>query len=219
VTIAGSVPERGETDNLAPGFVIRKGCQKETARRMALSYCALVRAGGLHPVHTRYHGEEYGFPVREEARLFERLVLEINQAGLSWETILKRQEGFRQAYHGFDVERVAAYTDEDVDRLLSDVGIIRNRLKVNAAIENARRLRRLRETYGSFADWLDRQHPRPRDEWVKVFRKTFVFTGGEIVNEFLVSTGYLPGAHDNDCPCLDRIQALRPPWAHAIPVP
>jgi DNA-3-methyladenine glycosylase I len=181
---------------------------------MALSYCAAVRAGGLHPVHTRYHDEEYGFPIRNDAPLFERLVLEINQAGLSWETILKRYEGFRRAYDGFDIDRVAAYAEEDTARLLSDAGIIRNRLKVNAAIENARRLRRLREEYGSFADWLDQHHPNPRDEWVKIFRKVFVFTGGEIVNEFLISTGYLPGAHDEDCPLFAEIQALHPPWAN-----
>jgi DNA-3-methyladenine glycosylase I len=180
---------------------------------MSLSYCTLVRAGGLHLVHTAYHNEEYGFPLRDDARLFERLVLEINQAGLSWETILKRQEGFRQAYDAFDIDRVAAYTENDVARLLSDATIIRNRLKINAAIENARRLRRLKEEYNSFAGWLDQHHPRSRDEWVAVFRKTFVFTGGEIVNEFLVSTGYLPGAHDEDCPVFAEIRALSPPWA------
>ena len=164
------------------------------------------------PFHGPYHDEEYGFPVDDDDRLFERLILEINQAGLSWLTILKKQEGFRKAYEGFAIERVAAYGEEDRERLLSDAGIIRNRLKVNAAIENARRIQRLRSEFGSFRDWLDAHHPMSLEEWRKLFKRTFLFTGGEIVREFLLSTGYLPGAHDRSCPVFDRIAALNPPW-------
>lgn len=170
-----------------------------------MSYCAAVRQGGLGPEHARYHDEEYGFPVDCDNRLFERLVLEINQAGLSWTTILKKQENFRAAYSGFDVDAVAAYGEADVAKLLADAGIIRNRLKVNAAIENARRIVGLRGQYGSFKGWLDAHHPREKADWVKLFKETFVFTGGEIVGEFLVSTGYLPGAHDEDCPVFAAI--------------
>jgi len=101
-----------------------------------MSYCD---AASL-PYHGPYHNEEYGFPVRSDHALFERLMLEINQAGLSWLTILKKRDGFRLAYHGFDVDRVARYGARDRARLLKDPGIIRNRLKVNAAIENARRI-------------------------------------------------------------------------------
>lgn len=140
-------------------------------------------------------------------------MLEINQAGLSWLTILKKREGFRSAYDGFDIERVASYGEADRARLLQDPGIIRNRLKVGAAIENARRLLALRESHGSFAAWLDAHHPLPRAEWQKLFRKTFVFTGGEIVGEFLLSTGYLPGAHHAGCPVLARVRAAGAPWA------
>jgi DNA-3-methyladenine glycosylase I len=173
------------------------------------SYCD---AAGL-PFHGPYHDTEYGFPVRDDEALFERLCLEINQAGLSWLTILKKREGFRRAYDAFNLERVAAYGEEDVARLLADAGIIRNRLKVNAAIENARRILGLRETHGSFAGWLDAHHPLTLDEWRRLFKRTFVFTGGEIVNEMLVSTGYLPGAHRPQCPVYARILALDPPWA------
>jgi DNA-3-methyladenine glycosylase I len=172
------------------------------------SYCELAD----HQFHGPYHNTEYGFPVRDDNALFERLVLEINQAGLSWLTILKKREGFRRAYDGFDLERVAAYTQADVDRLLADAGIIRNRLKVNAAIENARRILRLRDEFGSFAGWLDAHHPLTRDEWKRLFKKTFVFTGGEIVNELLVSAGYLPGAHVESCPVYQRILELGPAW-------
>ena len=140
-------------------------------------------------------------------------MLEINQAGLSWLTILKKREGFRRAYDGFRLERVAAYGDADRARLLADPAIVRNRLKVNAAVENAGRILRLREEHGSFAAWLDAHHPLPRPEWQKLFRRTFVFTGGEIVGEFLLSTGYLPGAHRESCPVYARVLAAGPAWA------
>ena len=179
---------------------------------MATSYCEFVQSGKAHPIHVAYHDHDYGFPLRDDAALFERFVLEINQAGLSWETILKKQAAFRAAYDGFDVDRVAAYTDADTARLLGDAGIIRNRLKVAAAVENARRLVALRGEFGSFAGWLDHHQPLPKDAWVRLFKATFRFMGGEIVGEFLMSTGYLPGAHDETCPVVARIRAQNPPW-------
>src|SRR6185437_6822285 len=148
----------------------------------------------------------------DDGVLFERLVLEINQAGLSWLTILKKRAAFTAAFADWDVERVAGFGESDVERLLGDAGIIRNRLKIGAAIENARRIRALRETHGSFAAWLDRHHPLDKAEWVKLFRRTFTFTGGEIVGEFLMSLGYLPGAHVRACPVYDRVLAQKPPW-------
>jgi DNA-3-methyladenine glycosylase I len=166
-----------------------------------------------HPFHGPYHDNEYGFPLRDDAALLERLALEINQAGLSWLTILKKKDNFQRAFHGFDVDTVAAYGERDRARLLSDEGIIRNRLKVDAVIENARRIVELRTSHGSFAGWLDAHHPLAKAEWVKLFRKTFRFTGGEIVNEFLMSTGYLPGAHLETCPVYARVLARDPAWA------
>jgi DNA-3-methyladenine glycosylase I len=145
--------------------------------------------------------------------LFGRLILEINQAGLSWETILKKEAAFREAYGQFDIAKVAAYTEADRERLLQDAGIIRNRLKINAAIENAQTILKLQVEYGSFRQWLEQQHPKSKEEWVKLFRKTFRFTGGEIVNEFLMSIGYLPGAHDASCPVYRKIMKLHPRWA------
>ncbi|TWI00341.1 DNA-3-methyladenine glycosylase I [Luteimonas cucumeris] len=172
-------------------------------------YCDIAPG---HPIHGPYHDTEYGFPQHDEAVLFERLVLEINQAGLSWETILRKRDGFRRAYHGFDVDRVAGYGEQDRERLLGDVGIIRNRLKVDAAIHNAKVVQQLRATHGGFAAWLDAQHPLSKAEWVKLFKKTFRFTGGEITGEFLMSLGYLPGAHRADCPAMKRIVRLKPGW-------
>ena len=92
-------------------------------------------------------------------------------------------------------------------------GIIRNRLKVDAAIENARRLVALRDAHGSFAAWLEAHHPLKKPEWVKLFKEIFRFTGGEITGEFLISTGYLPGAHVRICPVYSRVLRLDPPWA------
>jgi DNA-3-methyladenine glycosylase I len=169
------------------------------------------------PFHGPYHEMEYGFPLRDDNQLFERLILEINQAGLSWLTILKKREGFQQAYDQFDIKKVAAYEEEDRQRLLNDAGIIRNRLKVNAAIENAKRILEIQDEYGSFAAWLDRHHPLSKEAWVKLFKKNFRFTGGEIVGEFLMSTGYLPGAHAADCPVYGQVAALNPPWMQAQP--
>jgi len=176
---------------------------------MAQTYCDIAPG---HEWHGPYHDTEYGFPLRGDAELFERLVLEINQAGLSWLTILKKREAFRKAYSGFDVETVSRYGARETRRLLADAGIIRNRLKVEAAIHNARQVLALRTPHGGFAAWLDAHHPRPKAEWVALFKQTFRFTGGEIVGEFLLSTGYLPGAHDLDCPTYKRILTLNPPW-------
>jgi DNA-3-methyladenine glycosylase I len=173
------------------------------------SYCDIAPGD---PWHGPYHDREYGFPIRSDSGLFERLALEINQAGLSWLTILKKREGFRRAFESFDLQHVASYGAREKRRLLSDPGIIRNRLKVEAVIENAGRLLSLRESHDSFARWLDANHPRSREEWRKLFKKTFVFTGGEIVGEFLISTGYLPGAHRRSCPVFQKVVRRRPPW-------
>jgi DNA-3-methyladenine glycosylase I len=172
------------------------------------SYCD---AAG-QPFHGPYHDTEYGFPLHTDAQLFERLALEINQAGLSWLTILKKKDAFHRAFDGFDIDVVANYGDADRARLLADASIIRNRLKVDAVIDNGRTLVGIREEYGSFESWLGAHHPLPKDEWVRLFRSTFRFTGGEIVGEFLMSTGWLPGAHRADCPVFERIAALDPPW-------
>jgi len=176
------------------------------------SYCDSAPG---HPFHGPYHDTEYGFPTTEESVLFERLVLEINQAGLSWLTILKKRAAFHAAFDGFDVDRVADFAEEDRARLLSDASIIRNRLKVNAAIENAGRVRAMRDSHGGFKAWLDEHHPMPKADWVKLFKKTFLFTGGEITGEFLMSTGYLPGAHVPDCPIHKKLERLQPPWMAA----
>ena len=180
------------------------------------SYCEYLREHPEDTLNKLYHDNEYGFPLTEDAALLERLAQEINQAGLSWTLILKRKDNFHMAFEGFEVDKVAAYREQEVARLLNDAGIIRNRLKVNAVIENARRIQGLRVEFGSFKGWLDAHHPLSLEDWTKLFKKTFVFTGGEIVKEFLVSSGYLPGAHDHDCPVYWQIARLQPAWTRGM---
>ena len=181
-----------------------------------MSYCHVIE--NLQPeerkaLHKKYHDNHYGFPIHDDNELFGRLILEINQAGLSWETILKKEASFRAAYSNFDIEKVAAYTETDRERLLNDAGIIRNKLKINAAIENAKTIIELQKQFGSFEKWLQHHHPKTKDEWVKIFKKTFRFTGGEIVNEFLMSIGYLPGAHSPNCHIYNIVLEHKPLWS------
>lgn len=179
-----------------------------------MSYCNAIESltGERQALHRAYHDQHYGFPIHDDNELFGRLIMEINQAGLSWETILRKEAGFRKAYDNFDIQKVAAYTDSQRERLLSDAGIIRNRLKINATIENAKTILSLQQEYGSFEKWLECHHPKTLPEWVRLFKKTFKFTGGEIVNEFLMSIGYLPGAHTADCRIYDEVLKKNPLW-------
>jgi DNA-3-methyladenine glycosylase I len=183
-------------------------------RLKSMSYCTAIQtmSDDRQELHRRYHDRAYGFPIHDDNELFCRLILEINQAGLSWETILKKETSFRKAYSNFNIKKVAAYTAVDRKRLMENPGVIRNRLKINAAIENARTILKLQKEYGSFEMWLEAHFPRSKEEWVKLFKQTFRFTGGEIVNEFLVSIGYLPGAHDVDCAIYRKAARAKPRW-------
>lgn len=176
------------------------------------TYCEAVATMERDNVHVHYHDFEYGFPILNDNELFARLVLEINQAGLSWTTILSKKENFFRAFDNFDIHLVANYTEEKIGELLKNEGIIRNRLKIESVIDNAGRIRQIQKEYESFKNWLDHHHPKSREEWVKLFKKTFRFTGGEIVNEFLLSTGYLKGAHTETCPIYDKVIKQNPAW-------
>ncbi|TAD87896.1 MAG: DNA-3-methyladenine glycosylase I, partial [Alphaproteobacteria bacterium] len=149
-------------------------------------YCAFAQG---HPVHGPYHDHEYGVPSADETVLFERLCLEIFQAGLSWELVLKRRSGMREALDGFSVDSVAAYDAARLEALMADSRVVRNRLKLAALVHNAQVIQSLR------------------------FKRTFRFTGGEITGEFLLSLGYLPGAHASDCPA--PAARVATPWRTA----
>jgi len=178
-----------------------------------MTYCEYIStiSGEQMNLHKEYHDNHYGFPLNSDDELFERLMFEINQAGLNWILILKKQYNFRKAFDNFDIDKVAVYGENDRLRLMNDAGIIRNRLKINAAIENAKAIQGIKKESGSFSRWLDDNSLTISSlpEWTKLFKKTFKFTGGEIVNEFLMSTGYLPGAHAPDCPVYDRIRKIK----------
>lgn len=167
------------------------------------SYCEYV----LHiedkkDVDKVYHDTQYGVRIEDDNELFCRLVMEINQAGLSWRTILLKEKNFRNAYHDFDIKKVAKYGEKDFNRLMHDTGIIRNRLKIRAATHNAKKLVEIQKEHGSFRNFLNSRAEEVGDDkhaWVKEFKKQFTFVGGEIVGEFLMSIGMLPGAHDKKC--------------------
>ncbi len=165
------------------------------------SYCSFARACDNH--HKEHHDTEHGFPPKDDDDIFRRLVLEISQAGLSFDTVLKKK---KEIYKQFSsIQKVARFNDKKIEQLMKNPGIIRNRLKTEAIIHNAKKIKQLQKQYGSFKAWLHMHHPKTKAQWIKIFKKTFRFTGPEIVNEFLMSLGYLPGAHDNDCPILKKI--------------
>ena len=143
------LPNKSRNRNIPPS--IRLTDLSDLPDHPTMYYCDIAPG---HPWHGPYHDREYGFPIRRDNQLFGRLILEINQAGLSWLTILKKREAFRKAYDKYDVERVAGYGARDRRRLMADAGIIRNRLKIDAAIANAARILELRESHGSFHRWL-----------------------------------------------------------------
>ena len=183
-----------------------------------MNYCEFIAAlpSDTDNPNKHYHDKQYGFPISDDNELFGRLVLEINQAGLSWTLMLKKQQAFRAAFKDFDIDAVAAFDEADIERLLADAGIVRNRLKINAAIYNARQIKRLQQKYGSFKHWLDTNHPLDKAGWVKLFKKHFKFVGGEIVGEFLMSTGYLSGAHIESCPVYQGVLECRPKWTEVV---
>lgn len=187
----------------------------EQIKQPITSYCDYIESmkdDEIKELNRNYHDCQYGYPIHDDNELFGRLILEINQAGLSWNTILKKQSNFRKAYDGFDIARIANYGEAERARLLSDGSIIRNRLKVDAVIYNAKAITALIKEYGSFENWLNSNHPRTKDEWIKLFKKHFKFVGDEIVGEFLISSGYLKGAHKESCPIYSKVLEANPKW-------
>lgn len=177
-----------------------------------MSYCTFCVQREPTDLHKIYHDQHYGYPIESDDELFGRLILEINQAGLSWNTILVKQENFRIAFDNFSISKIASYDEDKIQNLLEDSGIIRNKLKINSVIHNAAVILQIKEDSGSFRQWLDKNHPKSKEEWTKLFKKTFKFVGGEIVNEFLMSTGYLKGAHDETCEVYSKVKDSKPKW-------
>ena len=184
---------------------------------------------GSDPLYRAYHDDEWGVPVHDDQRLFAFLVLEGAQAGLSWLTILKKRENYRKAFHAFDCERIARYTDADVARLLADAGIVRNRLKIASAIRNARSVLAIQEAYGSLAAYLWRYVdgvPR-QNAWGSMAeipartelsdamsrdlkKRGFKFVGSTICYAFMQAVGMV-NDHTTDCYRHQEIRALAQP--------
>ena len=179
------------------------------------SYCAAVASGKFNARHKDYHDNFYGFPETEDNALFGRLLMEINQAGLSWDTVLNKADSIKAAYANFDIAQVANFSSADIERLLENPGIIRMRKKIEAAIYNAQQIQFLQKEYGSFYQWIDAQNPQKEEDWIKCFKKKFKFTGKEITKEFLMGIGYLKGAHVPECPCYDKVLKSQPKWLEA----
>lgn len=172
---------------------------------------------GDDPLYIDYHDHEWGAPEHDDRKLFEMLILEGAQAGLSWITVLKKRENYRRAFDSFDPVRVAAYTDEDVERLLGDAGIIRNRLKINSAIRNARSFLEVQAEFGSFDDYIwgfvDGQPIQNRWSSLKELpakttlsdtiskdlkKRGFNFVGSTIIYAHMQATGMV-NDHTTDC--------------------
>ncbi len=166
-------------------------------------YCNYVsKLKDENDVDKIYHDNHYGVRIEDDNELFGRLIMEINQAGLSWRTILIKEKGFRNAYNNFDIKKVAKYNEKDFLRLMSDIKIIRNKLKINAAIYNAQEIIKIQKEFGSFRKFLDfhaKENKNNKNLWLKLFKKYFKFVGGEIVGEFLLSLDMLSGNHDKNC--------------------
>lgn len=177
------------------------------------SYCSAVAAKQYSSLHSVYHDTEYGFPVTNDDALFGRLLLEINQAGLSWDTVLKKKDSLRKAYADFSIETIAQFTEKDINNLLANPGVIRMRKKIEAIIYNANIVLKLQKEAGSFAKWISDQNIENKEDGVKIFKKHFRFTGNEITNEFLMGTGYLKGAHEPTCPIYNEVIKAKPQWA------
>lgn len=173
----------------------------------------LVRCGwcGDDPLYIKYHDDEWGKPVTDDRTLFEFLILESAQAGLSWITILKRREGYRKAFAGFDPEKVARFDDADVERLMNDTGIIRNRLKIRGAINGAKLFQEIQRERGSFYNYImsfipdgkpmrnapatlgDIPASTPLSDAISKYmkRRGFTFFGSTICYAFLQATGFI----------------------------
>lgn len=181
-----------------------------------MSYCEFTKDLDENQLDRKYHDQRYGFPTTSDDELFGRLILEINQAGLSWSLMLKKEENFKKAFDDFKIQKVADYNSNKIDELMNNVGIIRNKRKIEAVIYNAKKIVEIQKKNGSFSLWLDQYLGYSLQEWTRLFKNNFKFTGEKIVEEFLMSTGYLKGAHKENCPVYNEILKREPKWLRDI---
>ncbi|MAW08763.1 MAG: DNA-3-methyladenine glycosylase I [Flavobacteriaceae bacterium] len=180
-----------------------------------MSYCSNVNCGKLNYYHNHYHDNIYGFPAKSENELFGRLVLEINQAGLSWDTVLKKEKAIKDAYRDYSFFKIAEFNNSDIQRILNDNKVIRMKSKIEAIIYNAKKIISVTEKHNSFKNFLDMHHPLTMSGWLSVFKNEFKFVGKEICKEFLMSTGYIKGAHEKSCPIYKKVIREKPMWLYS----
>jgi DNA-3-methyladenine glycosylase I len=190
----------------------------------ALKRCDWTSLVKGYPGYVDYHDKEWGRPLRDDRKLFELLVLEGAQAGLSWATVLKKRDNYRKAYEGFDYAKVARYGEKDIRRLLSDPGLIRNRLKIKSSINNAQIFLEIRKEFGSFSKYIwsfvgnrpivngfktIRQVPARTDMSDAIAKdlkkRGMSFVGSTIMYAYMQSAG-LVNDHTVDCFCHKRAQ-------------
>ena len=176
------------------------------------SYCNQAFAGKLSQLHKAYHQTSYGFKAANDNELFGSLILEINQAGLSWNTVLNKKDTIKKAYADYSIQKIAAFRDADIAVLMNNPRIIRMRGKITAIIYNANQILKIQKEAISFEKWLDSQGTLSVEDWIILFKKHFKFTGKEITKEFLMGNGYLEGAHEKGCPIYEKSIAAHPIW-------
>jgi DNA-3-methyladenine glycosylase I len=167
------------------------------------------------PLYIEYHDSEWGFPVRDDIRLFEKICLEGFQSGLSWITILRKRENFRRAFAGFDFHEVATFAARDVNRLLKDAGIIRHRGKIESAIHNARKAMELEREFGSIARYVwqfENQDDAARALAKDLKRRGWTFVGPTTVYAFMQAMG-LVNDHEKDCGLRGKVEQARRSFA------
>ena len=177
-----------------------------------MNYCSNFNNDLLDPIHKKYHNSVYGFPESDDNKLFEKLSLEINQAGLSWDIILKKYTELNKAYSGFNIIRVAAYKSNQINVLLNNKKIIRNKLKIYSIIYNAKAILKIQNDHESFKSWLDKKKCQTLNQWTEIFKNKFKFIGLKITEEFLLSSGYIEGAHKKECKTYNEILKKNPNW-------
>ncbi len=165
-----------------------------------MSYCSYCREQEKDSIHRWYHDVVYGKMSTNDNELFGRLIMEINQAGLSWDIVLQKYDGIKKAYAQFEVQKVAQFEIKEIASMMKNPQIIRHELKIRSIVYNAQQILQIQKEFGTFKKWILMNKQNSLDNWVKVFKKNFKFVGKEIVKEFLTSNGILNGAHDKNCP-------------------
>ncbi len=171
-----------------------------------MSYCSFCRSQSEGSIHRWYHDEVYGRMSKTDDELFGRLIMEINQAGLSWEIVLNKYAEIEKAYADFSITKIAAFKDKDILALKSNPKVIRHELKIKSIVYNAQQILCIQKEFGTFGNWISKNQQNSIENWTGIFKKNFKFVGKEIVSEFLMSNGMIPGAHDNDCPVYQKLK-------------